>query len=150
MRMINLIVIHCSATKEGCDFTECDLEISHRRRGFNGAVYHYYIRKNGDVKPMRPVEVIGAHAQGYNNNSIGICYEGGLDNKGEAKDTRTEAQKKSLNALLNDLLLCYPDSKICGHRDLSPDLNGNGIIEPFEWIKECPCYDVTKEIKNME
>ena len=50
MRTINLIVIHCSATREDKDFTEYDLDVCHRRRGFNGAGYHFYIRKNGDIK----------------------------------------------------------------------------------------------------
>ena len=60
MRTINLIVIHCSATREDKDFTEYDLDVCHRRRGFNGAGYHFYIRKNGDIKSTRPIEKIGA------------------------------------------------------------------------------------------
>ena len=79
MREINLIVVHCSATRADRDFTENDLEVCHRHRGFNGAGYHFYIRKNGDIKNTRPLEKPGAHALGYNAHSIGICYEGGLD-----------------------------------------------------------------------
>lgn len=81
-REIDLIVIHCSATRADRCFTEHDLEAAHRRRGFNGCGYHFYIRKNGDIKAMRPVGRIGAHARGCNTRSIGICYEGGLDEKG--------------------------------------------------------------------
>jgi len=92
MRTINLIVIHCSATREDKSFTEYDLDVCHRRRGFNGAGYHFYIRKNGDIKSTRPIERIGAHSRGFNKESIGICYEGGLDCKGQPKDTRTEWQ----------------------------------------------------------
>ena len=66
MRVINLIVVHCSATKADRDFTEQDLEVCHRRRGMNGPGYHFYIRKNGDIKTTRPIEKIGAHARGYN------------------------------------------------------------------------------------
>ena len=83
MRTINLIVIHCSATREDKDFTEYDLDVCHRRRGFNGAGYHFYIRKNGDIKSTRPIEKVGAHAKGFNRESIGICYEGGLDRMAE-------------------------------------------------------------------
>ena len=79
MRTINLIVIHCSASRVDRNFTEDDLEVCHRRRGFNGTGYHFYIRKNGDIKTTREIERIGAHAKGHNQNSIGICYEGGLD-----------------------------------------------------------------------
>lgn len=84
MRVINLIVVHCSATKADRDFTEQDLEVCHRRRGMNGPGYHFYIRKNGDIKTTRPIEKIGAHARGHNAQSIGICYEGGNQRAGQA------------------------------------------------------------------
>ncbi|MBD9146340.1 MAG: N-acetylmuramoyl-L-alanine amidase, partial [Bacteroides clarus] len=105
------------------------------------AGYHFYIRKNGDIKTLRPLERPGAHARGYNAHSVGICYEGGLNERGRPADTRTDFQKHSLRALVLLLLKDYPGSRLCGHRDLSPDLNGNGEIEPEEWIKECPCFD---------
>ena len=99
MRKIDLIVIHCSATRADRDFTEEDLEVCHRRRGFNGVGYHFYIRKNGSIKTTREIERIGAHAKGHNLNSIGICYEGGLDCHGRPADTRTEWQIHSMNVL---------------------------------------------------
>ena len=85
MRQINLLIIHCTATKENHPFTLQALEASHRKRGFNGIGYHYYIRKSGEVVNTRPLSRIGAHAKGYNRNSIGICYEGGLDKDGNPK-----------------------------------------------------------------
>ena len=141
MRFINLIVVHCSATRCYRSYTEHDLTTDCLRRGFSGAGYHFYIRKNGDIKTLRPLERPGAHARGYNAHSIGICYEGGLNERGRPADTRTDFQKHSLRALVLLLLKDYPGSRLCGHRDLSPDLNGNGEIEPEEWIKECPCFD---------
>ena len=90
-------------------------------------------------------EKVGAHAKGFNRESIGICYEGGLDCKGHPKDTRTEWQKHSMRVLILTLLKDYPGCRICGHRDLSPDLNGNGEIEPEEWIKACPCFNAEKD-----
>ncbi|WP_455591815.1 N-acetylmuramoyl-L-alanine amidase, partial [Bacteroides sp.] len=103
-RKIDLIVIHCSATREDRTFTEHDLEVCHRRRGFNGTGYHFYIRKDGRIVTTRPLERVGAHAKGYNAHSIGICYEGGLDAHGKPKDTRTEWQKHSLQVLVKTLL----------------------------------------------
>lgn len=146
MREINLIVVHCSATREDRDFTENDLEVCHRHRGFNGAGYHFYIRKNGDIKNTRPLEKPGAHALGYNAHSIGICYEGGLDVRYRPADTRTEWQKHSLRVLIRTLLMDYPGCRVCGHRDLSPDRNGDGRISPEEWVKECPCFEVTSKL----
>ena len=146
MREINLIVVHCSATRADRDFTENDLEVCHRHRGFNGAGYHFYIRKNGDIKNTRPLEKPGAHALGYNAHSIGICYEGGLDVRYHPADTRTEWQKHSLRVLIRTLLMDYPGCRVCGHRDLSPDRNGDGRISPEEWVKECPCFEVTSKL----
>lgn len=146
MREINLIVVHCSATRADRDFTENDLEVCHRHRGFNGAGYHFYIRKNGDIKNTRPLEKPGAHALGYNAHSIGICYEGGLDVRYRPADTRTEWQKHSLRVLIRTLLMDYPGCRVCGQRDLSPDRNGDGRISPEEWVKECPCFEVTSKL----
>ena len=145
MRAISLIVVHCSATREDKSFTEHDLDVCHRRRGFNGVGYHFYIRKNGDIKSTRPLERIGAHARGFNSESIGICYEGGLDSEGHPKDTRTPEQKKALAKLIKELCGKYQIVEVLGHRDTSPDLDGDGIVEPEEWTKMCPCFDVRSE-----
>ena len=85
----------------------------------------------------------------YNANSIGICYEGGLDCRGRPADTRTPAQRATLRQLVGQLQEKFSGCRVCGHRDLSPDLNGNGEIEPEEWIKQCPCFDVAKEFKEF-
>ena len=95
-RKINLIVIHCSATRVDKGYTPEQLERDHKARGFNSAGYNYYIRKSGEIVSMRPLELIPAHVTGYNKNSIGICYEGGLDPDGNPDDTRTEAQRQSI------------------------------------------------------
>jgi len=150
MRIINLIVVHCSATRGDCTLSPEDLDRLHRRRGFNGTGYHYYIRKDGTVHLTRPIERVGAHAKGFNAHSIGICYEGGLDCRGRPGDTRTSAQRATLRQLIGQLQEKFPGCRVCGHRDLSPDLNGNGEIEPEEWIKSCPCFEVAKEFKELE
>jgi len=145
MRKINLIVIHCSATREDKTFTERDVDTAHRARGFRCAGYHFYVRKDGAIKSMRPLQEQGAHVLGYNAHSIGICYEGGLDKNGTPSDTRTPEQKHSLRVLVLTLLKDFPGCRVAGHRDLSPDCNGNGVVESFEWVKFCPGFDV-KEI----
>ena len=147
-REIDLIVIHCSATRADRCFTEHDLEAAHRRRGFNGCGYHFYIRKNGDIKTLRPIGQPGAPVKNHNAHSVGICYEGGLDERGHPADTRTDFQKHSLRVLVMLLLRDYPGSRLCGHRDLSPDLDCNGEIEPEEWIKACPCFDAASILQD--
>ena len=76
MRVINLIVVHCSATKADRDFTEQDLEVCHRRRGMNGPGYHFYIRKNGDIKTTRPIEKIGRMRVGIMRRVSGYAMRG--------------------------------------------------------------------------
>lgn len=145
MRKINYIVVHCSATREDHPFTVADLRAAHLRRGFRDIGYHYYIRRDGVVVKTRPIEQPGAHVKGYNKFSIGICYEGGLDASGNPKDTRTPEQRTALRLLVAQLLRRFHDARLCGHRDLSPDLDGDGVVEPQEWVKLCPCFEVAKE-----
>lgn len=137
MRRIDLIVVHCSATRCNENFTVENLEACHRARGFNGIGYHYYITRDGIIHPCRSEEAVGAHARKYNKHSIGVCYEGGLDEKGRNDDTRTPAQKRALLTVLYSLKADYPDAMILGHRDL-PNVH-----------KNCPCFDVRKEYKDI-
>lgn len=149
MRKINKIVIHCSATNVNQDYTPERLTRDHKARGFSSAGYHFYIRQSGQRVAFRPIEQIGAHVEGQNANSIGVCYEGGIDKTGKTADTRNPQQKAALLSLLQELVKMFPDAKICGHRDLSPDLNGNGTIESNEWVKICPCFDAIPEYSHL-
>lgn len=146
-RTINEIIIHCTATKEGKNYTVAEIKNMHLARGFSDVGYHYIIDINGKLDFGRPVDIVGAHCSGHNAHSIGICYIGGLDANNKPKDTRTAKQKDALNELIRSLKGLYPTAKILGHRDTSPDLNGNGLVEKFEWIKVCPCFNVKDEYK---
>lgn len=145
VREIDTLIIHCSATPDNVSLEPAALSKMHRKRGFNGCGYHFYIRRDGEICDMRPVERIGAHCKGHNEGSIGICYEGGLDAKGRPADTRTAEQKKALVYLVRTLKKEFDISVVAGHRDFSPDLDGDGTVEPEEWIKQCPCFDVKSE-----
>ena len=149
MRKIKYIVVHCAATKEGQHFTTADIDRWHKDRGFAKIGYHLVVYLDGSVHKGRDISEVGAHVTGYNEESIGICYIGGLDENGKPKDTRTPEQKATLEAELKKLMEQFPHAIICGHRDFSEDKNGNGLIEPFEWMKACPCYDVIKEYYNF-
>lgn len=149
MRKITEAVVHCSATRESQDYTYEDLRRGHLSRGFNDVGYHYYIRRDGEVISCRPIEKKGAHVKGYNKNTIGICYEGGLDDNGKPKDTRTESQKRELIFLLKGLKIIFNLETIKGHRDYSKDLNGNGKIDKYERMKACPCFDAIPEYKHI-
>ena len=145
MRRITTLVIHCTATRADTDFTQKDLLRCHRARGMKMIGYHFFIRKDGYIWSTRPLDMVGAHALGHNQDSIGIAYEGGLDARGQPADTRTQQQKHSLRALIRTLRKDFPITNVCGHRDLSPDRNGNGVVESHEWLKQCPCFDVATD-----
>ena len=137
MRKIELIVIHCSATRCDRPFPMEELETCHRARGYRCCGYHYYITRDGQLHIGRSEEMAGAHARRYNTRSIGVCYEGGLDERGNPADTRTPAQRHALVALLRSLKVDYPDARILGHRDLP-------------WVrKSCPCFDARTEYGSL-
>lgn len=146
MRKIDYIVIHCSATRCTEDITAADIDRWHKERGWHAIGYHFVIDLDGKVELGRAVRDVGAHAFGYNKNSIGICYVGGLDRYGHPADTRTPAQVKALRILVRELHASFPGAKVVGHRDLSPDVDGDGVIERWEWLKQCPCFDVATEL----
>lgn len=146
MRRIDYIVLHCTATPDGRELPVEALRREHLRRGFSDIGYHFYVRRNGEVVKCRPLSRPGAHVRGYNKYSIGIAYEGGLDAQGRAADTRTAAQRSALRQLVADLLRRFRGARVCGHRDLSPDLDGDGVVEPCEWVKQCPCFEVAREL----
>lgn len=140
-RRIDLLVVHCSATRQQDRYLPPQLIHDHKQRGFSTAGYHYYITRDGRLYALRHVDKAGAHAIGYNAFSIGICYEGGLDSNYRPHDTRTPQQRQMLAQLVWHLRNRYPTAMVVGHRDLSPDRNGDGSITPDEWLKVCPCFD---------
>lgn len=135
MRKITEIIVHCADTPEGRDNRAADIDRWHRAKGWDGIGYHYVIDLDGTIETGRAIEKAGAHCTGHNANSIGVCYIGGCDKQMKPKDTRTDAQKESLIALLRFLKLCYRDAKIYGHRDFS--------------TKPCPCFDAKTEYANI-
>ncbi len=137
MRVINLIIIHCSATRVTREFSVEDLEACHLSKGYTTIGYHYYVTKDGKLHKCRPEDMPGAHARRYNAHSIGVCYEGGIDANGKHDDTRTPAQKRTMVKLLRALKYDYPDARILGHRDLP-------------WVKkDCPCFDAAVEYAHL-
>ena len=121
MRKIDKIIIHCSATPEGKDFTVQQIRQWHvQGNGWRDIGYHFVIYRDGSIHKGRPIEQVGAHTTGHNAHSIGICYIGGMraDNK-TPKDTRTEAQRLALIKLVRELKASYPSATIHGHNEFA-------------------------------
>lgn len=139
---IKRIVIHCTATRAGQDVDAATIRKWHLGQGWRDIGYHFVIRLDGTVERGRPEDQVGSHVAGFNTGSIGVVYAGGLDAQGYPKDTRTPAQIQAMARLVGELVKTYPDAKVMGHRDLSPDKDGDGVVEKHEWLKACPCFDV--------
>lgn len=126
---VKYLVVHCSATQNLLKYHWKDIDAIHRGQGWACIGYHFVICTDGTIERGRPIDAIGAHAKGFNDESIGICLIGGVDSKGKSVDNFTQAQKKSLGELLVTLKKTYPDATVLGHRDLGAK-------------KDCPCFDV--------
>ncbi|HEY0286764.1 MAG TPA: N-acetylmuramoyl-L-alanine amidase [Pseudomonas sp.] len=135
-------MVHCSATNARRDVGVAEITQWHQQRGFTTVGYHYVIRRDGSVESGRAESQTGAHVKGYNARSIGVCLVGGVDAKGAPENNFTDGQFSALLDVLTKLSRSYPDARILGHRDLSPDLNNDGHISANEFIKACPCFDV--------
>lgn len=133
---VRFLVIHCSATKVNRNYTEKQLVRDHKARGFRTGGYHFYCRKDGEMFQFRQLLEVGAHARPYNRCSIGICYEGGLDEEGRPADTLTAEQYRAIRSLLVKLKVMFPQARIVGHRDL-----------PGTTPKDCPCFDASEKFK---
>ena len=127
---IKYLVLHCSASRCNQDYSVELLRHDHKARGFYDIGYHFYIRKDGKKTQHRMLLEVGAHCIPYNRCSIGICYEGGLDEDGKPANTLTKEQEERITDLLINLHKLFPKAKIVGHRDL-----------PGASPKECPCFD---------
>lgn len=130
-------MVHCSATRCDRPYSVENL-ISTGVAKYGQASYHWFVQRNGNIVPILPESVRGAHARGYNRCSIGICYEGGINTKGKNDDTRTPQQKASLYELLKQLHRDYPKARIIGHREL-PHV-----------AKDCPCFTASSEYADLQ
>jgi N-acetyl-anhydromuramyl-L-alanine amidase AmpD len=152
-RVVSLIVLHCAATPNGRHVTVYDVDTWHAARGFArraAAVerfnpnlrhigYHYLVDLLGQVYTGRAETEIGAHVSGSNANSLAVCMVG--------TSRFNRQQWAALAQLVAALRQRYPGARVVGHRDLSPDLNGDGIVQPQEWLKTCPGFDVSRWVR---
>lgn len=131
MRLIDKIILHCSATREGDDSVDVAvIDRWHKARGWRGCGYHFVILIDGTIQFGRMVDEVGAHVKNMNKFSIGICYIGGVEKDGKTpKDTRTHEQKESILSLLLFLKKCFPEATIHGHNEFS--------------TKACPSFNVS-------
>lgn len=135
MRKINMIIVHCSATKAEQDIGAEEIDAWHKKQGWQEIGYHYVIRRNGTIEKGRDLEKAGAHCRGQNKHSIGVCLAGGINGAGRPENNFTAEQFASLKLLLSELKEKFPQAGIYGHCDFA--------------AKACPCFNV-KEFLSKE
>ena len=136
MRDLKRIILHCSATPEGREVSVETIRGWHtdpppQGRGWSDIGYHYVIHLDGKIEIGRPIEVQGAHVSGENEDSIGICYIGGVDASNEPKDTMTVSQEIAFVEIVKSLRLIFGELSIHGHNEFS--------------TKACPSFSVEEK-----
>ena len=159
MRQITRIFVHCTASWQATT-TEQTLRDEFRKNGWRNPGYHFVVKPDGNIIQMLDEGYIANGVKNYNKNSIHVAWVGGIQQEAQSKweskapkivsvDNRTIEQKAALFDILTKLKLKYRDAIILGHRDISPDLNHNGVVDPWERIKECPCFDAMVEYMDI-
>ncbi len=126
----DFIIIHCAATGPSHDVDIKDIDRWHRAQGWRMVGYHFFIKRDGTLQTGRPLMDGGAHAQGYNERSVGVCMAGGVAEDGSTPENNfTPEQWNSLHNIVTELQQQFPQAKVIGHRDVAK--------------KNCPCFDVS-------
>ena len=129
---ITICIVHCSDS----DNTDHDnietITRWHIERGFDDIGYHYFIKKSGEIQVGRALEIVGAHVEGFNSESVGICLSG---NRNFTDDQMVSAAK-----LIDSLYLFLPNLKkkfgVLPHRFFNPN-------------KTCPNFELSRIFKHM-
>lgn len=141
MRDIKHIVIHCTATPQSAKVASIQRYWREVLR-WKSPGYHVIIEPSGNMVRLAWDEQICNGVAGFNKNSLHVCYIGGVDANGKPIDNRTPEQIETLRYMVERWAAKHPTAQIMGHRDFSRDLNRDGVLQPSEWAKACPCFDV--------
>lgn len=148
MRDIKWLVVHCSASGQKTKVKDIQAYWKNVLK-WKSPGYHVIVEADGTAHELQPIELPSNGVAGYNSKIINISYIGGIDKDGLPVDNRTSEQKATLLRYLKKWKALFPKAKIQGHRDFSPDKNKNGIIDKWERIKECPCFNAIPEYKDL-
>jgi N-acetyl-anhydromuramyl-L-alanine amidase AmpD len=150
MRKITRIILHCSASPNLKELSVEDIRKEHMMvRKFSDIGYHFVIEPNGLICGGRPIEREGAHCEGENFDSIGVCLIG--------LDRFTAEQFTSLRVLFNSLLGRYqiPIDKIYCHYEFSsakkqgktcPNISHEDLIS---WYSSTDVTSISKYLLDL-
>lgn len=127
-RKISEVIVHCSASGPSTKLE--DVRKWHKQRGFKDIGYHYVIEADGQIKNGRGKDEIGAHCEGHNANTMGICLVGGFD--GKKLHHFSKEQMVSLRILIDGLFMSYGTLPVVGHRKYAKKECPNFLVD--EWL----------------
>ena len=150
MGELKYLILHCTATAEGCEVSSEEIRAWHTNpvckggRGWQQVGYTDMIHLDGKVERLvdnnedanvDPWEVTNG-AKGYNAVSRHVVYVGGCARGGKSsKDTRTRAQREAMETYVKDFHRRHPKVRIIGHREVA--------------AKDCPSFDVQDWLKSI-
>jgi N-acetylmuramoyl-L-alanine amidase len=149
MRKVEILVIHCTATRQGVAVTPDEIRRWHTApppagRGWRQVGYTDMIALDGQMHRLAPNNDDGIvdpweitnGVKGMNSRIRSIVYVGGLDASGKKpKDTRTIEQKEALRKYVAAFVCRNPLVKVAGHNQFSN--------------KACPSFDVPVWLKSI-
>lgn len=144
MREIKYIVLHCTGASQK-QTVKSIRDYWRNVKKWKQVGYHHLVSADGLDNVLAPISAITNGVAGFNKHAIHLCFIGGEN----WQDNRTQAQKNTLARLVKMYKKQFPNAVVCGHRDFSPDRNKNGVIEPSEYMKHCPAFEVKDWLKEI-
>lgn len=147
------ITVHSSATQPLMKYDRDWLYRVHViENGWSDIGYHEIIRPDGSFFTGRPFNRMGSHVKGHNRDNFGIMLIGGVDKDGQTCNNYTTAQMDTLRDRLSFHMAMWriPEKNVKGHRDWYGDTNKDGVINRYDWLKECPCFDVQQQLQEWK
>lgn len=145
---IKFLILHCTATPEGREVSAADIRKWHMSpppagRGWSRVGYTDIIHLDGSLENLTPYDSdddieaweLTNGATGQNSFSRHIVYAGGTDTSGKAKDTRTEAQLKTMATYCHFMVIRYPFIQIAGHNQFA--------------AKACPSFNTVEWLRSI-
>lgn len=155
---IRFIVIHCTAGFAPANRVQAYFKRPRNKggRGWNTGGYHIIHDRDGSKTQFYPFDKVTNGVKGFNKKAIHLSYVGGIKKIEGAiysKDTRNALQKASILESIEEALAWLKkngkdiskDLQIVGHRDFSHDKNKDNVIQVWERMKDCPCFDAIPE-----
>lgn len=140
-RPIVMGVGHCTASNPDATVQQI-LDYWKYKKHWKNVGYHYIIGRKGERHILAKLSQVVNGVRGHNWNKMHFSWIGGKGGINNMTGYQADEIVKLVTELRTPEIL--GPIPFVGHRDLSPDLNGDGIITSNEWTKLCPSMDMVQ------